>query len=204
MGKNPSVISRILKGNRQIKASELPAIERYLGSAAAWTGASEDDFHLALGKAIAAWNRLEDSMELLVYPVFDGPQNLMFHDQIHKLYKAIPSFSGRVAIINDLLENSLSQHRIQREAWRSLLQRILAAQRLREQHLRTSAIGEDQFPIDAPDVFYGASYDDGVLTAEKLEEDAILITAIKSDISKFWAEISRLEVRKGKSEPKPP
>jgi transcriptional regulator with XRE-family HTH domain len=199
LGKTPPVVSRILAGTRQIKASEIPKIEEYLGVGVV-TGAKEENaFFLALGQAVEGWNKVEGSLEWLVCQfMVSPPDTTITRTQAAALFQAIPSAREKIQAADLICLEALHQHRNEADAWRSLSQRLNTASRRRQTHLKIMIMGEEHEDFDS---FYGFAHIVGGpryspnVSSETLREDAKLFTELSVDIWDFAETSDRLKLK---------
>lgn len=206
LGKSDASVSRMLRGQRQIKASEIPIIEQYLGgSELPNTTAHEEAYHLALGRVIAEWNTIEQSLRHILYWTIAAPETWLSANQLHALFRAIPTFEGRLEALSELLKEALLGHRNEMEMWRSLLHRLLSASQRRRLHAAatTSVIGPDV--TGKPDAYYGSDappatlhyegYQHYTITAEQIGEDLQLFRRLRADLQEFEDAIRALGLK---------
>lgn len=190
LGKSPSAISRILSGERQLKAAEVPVILRYVGAPTA--PPSDDDllaYHAALGAAVSEWNILEIELSGLFQAAF-GTDREVQDRMLLAVFEAVREHPLRLEMLNRILNISLATHPNEMDWWADLVVRIRAAGRRRDAYTRSATTH-----TNTGDVFgYNSDLTQGV-TVTQLREDARHFRNLKTEVIRLQQEIMQFEER---------
>lgn len=181
LGKSQSAVSRILSGQRQLKASEVPIILKYLGEVIAPPSPVDVVAHnAALGRAFSEWNEIEIEMSALLSNAFDLKTEREFR-LLFALFDTPRTYTLRLEMLDNVLSAFLKHRRNELDAWRALLGRIKAAGERRDQYARsvTTATAGGRVLGYAPD----RTRRD--ISTEQLYEDAQLFQTVVLEMRAF-------------------
>jgi transcriptional regulator with XRE-family HTH domain len=205
MGKSPSAVNRILRGERQIKASELPVIRGYLGVSeeeqVGPTFTSEEAYHLALGRAVAKWNMVEMEIGWLAGSLF-GNLNPLDRDKITHFFRAANGYEQRIAMIDGALHRMLAGHRNEADSWAVMKEKIQRAGRRRSDHVGALTMEAGQDYVGANLNATGTEEDikrAHNITMDRLIEDADHFEALQKELREFSDQVSSVVQRTTKT-----
>lgn len=181
LGKSQSAISRILSGQRQLKASELPVILRYVGHVKAPADpAHVTEHNAALGQAFSEWNDIENYMSALAVAAFGSTGQKSLY--VLAMINTPRTYVMRMEMLDNVLNEHLKSRRNDLEVWRSLRGKIEAAGLRRDRYARSVTISTTSGRVlgFAPDHGYST------VTTDQLREDAQLFQAISKEMKEFY------------------
>lgn len=181
LGKSQSAVSRILSGHRQLKASEVPIILKYLGTVIAPPSPIDVVEHnAALGRAFSEWNEIEVEMSVLLSNAFDFKSERELR-LLLAMFDTPRTYTLRLEMLDNVLSAFLKHRRNELDTWRALLGRIKGAGERRDRYARsiTTATAGGRVLGYAPDQ---ARRD---ITTEQLYEDAQLFQTVVMEMRTF-------------------
>jgi transcriptional regulator with XRE-family HTH domain len=187
LGKDPSAVSRILAGDRQIKAKEVPLILQYLGVEAPAPYADEQDYEQALGRAISKWTEIDFGLENLILVAIsepagsqEGPPDERFHRYMQVMFWSARSHRDRLHMVDQLMATILREHRNEFETWQILSQRVRRAALRRDRHMGAITWHDPEFGLVGHD--RPPEEDDGI---EDIAKTRLSVTTLIEDAEHF-------------------
>jgi hypothetical protein len=186
LGRDSSAVSRILSGDRQIKAVEVPVILAYLGHTKPLPFTEGLDLYfVALGDAVASWSTLEWWLDQLLVSAMNPPHEVA--EYLGIILRKVPDYSTRLNMVDGVLAVALEGHRNELDTWHSLHLKIQRAGTRRDEDV-SAAIRKSE---GAPGGALGdarRSYD----AAKRKEYEAISVSRLNDDAAHFRAIVMEL------------